>query len=61
MFEISLKDLNDNQYYTFKFETLEEIVQTYSLSQNDVFDFLKGYKVNPDNSDSIIQIISKPK
>jgi len=57
MIKFNLHDYDDNSYHTFEMNSIEEVVETYGLTPEETKDFIKGYKVNPDNSDIILHLI----
>lgn len=57
MIKFNLYDYDDNSRHTFEMNSIEEIIETYGLTEQESKDFLKGYKVNPDNTDIILHLI----
>ena len=59
MIKLNLFDYDDNSSHTFEFKSIEEVKETYSLTDEEVSEFLKGYKINPDHSDFTLHLIYK--
>ncbi len=59
MIKLNLFDYDDNSSHTFEFNSIEEVKETYSLTDEEFSEFLKGYKVNPAHSDFTLHLIHK--
>lgn len=59
MISLSLYCIDDCSTHFFTFNSIQEIQQSYGLSDLEINEFLKGYKINPDRSDFILYLISK--
>ncbi len=59
MIKFNLNSFEDNSSHTFEFNTLEEVKETYSLTDKEFFDFFRGFRVNPKDADYILHLIHK--
>lgn len=59
MIKLNLFDYDNNSSHTFEFKNIKEVQGTYGLTDQEVTEFLKGYKVNPEHSDYTLHLIYK--